>query len=302
MQSKKIVISVIVTSFNRKKMVSRCLRSIFASTFPVKEIIVVDNASTDGSADFLSKKFESKIKIIRSSKNLLAGGGRNLGSKNAKGELLLFIDSDNVIDKNMVKNLVKTSIAYPCAGLIGPIMHYYSHKEIIWWAGSDINLWTSKTTYQGIGQKNKDKYYGTFEVGHIPNVFMISKKIFLESRGFDTNGFPMHYEESDLAERIKNLGYSALCNTEAISYHDTPMTQKSESGAGLALNDSKRAYYNFRNRIVFMKKYGKSYPLFVLLFLPFFTTVYLLLLFRIKRQDLIKYFLLGIKDGLIYKK
>lgn len=299
MTSNNISVSVIITSFNRKKMVARCINSVIKSKYLLKEIFIVDNASVDGTSSYLDHKFGTKIKVIQSKVNLLAGGGRNLGAKFATGKYLLFIDSDNSIDSNMIKALVETARQFPQVGILGPKMFYFSSKNIVWWAGSDINLWTSKTAYHGIGMEDNYKNTEPFEVGHVPNVFMIPKTVFLAAKGFDTKNFPMHYEESDLAERIKILGYKILCVPRAVTYHDTPLEKSNKNKSGFALNDKTRAFYNIRNRIIFMKRYGKCYPLFVVIFLPFFTTVYILLLLKIKRPELIKHLLLGVKDGLL---
>lgn len=298
--SGKASISVIVTTHNRCDMVIRCARSILKSTLSPVEIIVVDNASTDDTVARLKKEFGSKIKIIESKNNLLAGGGRNLGAKSAKGTYLLFVDSDNIIHPSMIENLANSAKEYPRAGLLGPLMHYYSDKKVVWWAGADIDPLTSKTTYHGIGKVDTGQFKGVFEVGHIPNVFMIPKKIFTVIKGFDTKNFPMHYEESDLAERVKSAGYKVYCVAGALTFHDTPMAKdKKGKDSGFALNDRTRAYFNIRNRIVFMKKYGKNNLLFTLVFLPFFSLLYIFLLLKIGRPELIKHLLFGIKDGLL---
>ena len=96
---KKISLSIIVVTYNRKEEVLDCLKSIFENDYKNFELILVDNASTDGTIVAVEKVFGNKIKIVKSKINLMAGGGRNLGASYAKGKHLLFIDSDNVIDK-----------------------------------------------------------------------------------------------------------------------------------------------------------------------------------------------------------
>ena len=170
---KKPLVSIIIVTYNRENDIDKCLESVFRSSYKNYEIIVVDNASKDNTIQILERKYKDKIKLIKSKKNLMAGGGRNLGAKYANGTLLLFIDSDNIIDKDMVKELVNSILGLYNAGLVGPLMYYYVDPKRIWWAGANINLWTSKTTYIGIDETDKGQYNDVRKVGHIPNIFMI---------------------------------------------------------------------------------------------------------------------------------
>jgi len=292
------LVSVVVLTRNTEKQISRCINSILNSSYKHYEVIAVDSASTDRICDLISEKFP-QVKLVKCKKDLLASGARNLGASFAKGEYVLFVDSDNVIDKDMILHLVKVAIENEIAGILGPKMYYLENPKMIWYAGADINLITSKTNYIGINTIDNGQFNEVKEVGHLPNVFMIKKKVFEKISGFDTENFPIHYEESDLAERIKKEGYKVLFVPHAITYHDTPLKIKQGKGKGLALNTRERAYYNFRNRILFMKKYGKNYLLFVLAFLPFFVSLYLLIALKIKRHDLLKSIILGVKDGLL---
>jgi len=297
---RKPLVSVVVLTWNREKQVLRCIKSILNSSYKNYELIVVDNASTDRTCDLISKNFP-QVKLIKSKKNLLASGGRNLGASFAKGEYILFVDSDNVVDKDMISQLIKVAIKNKMVGLLGPKMYFLENKRMIWYAGANINFITSKTDYVGINTIDDGQFNEVKEVGHIPNVFMIKKRLFERIKGFDVDNFPIHYEESDLAERVKKAGYKVLFVPHAITYHDIPQKREQRNGRGLALGNKERTYYNFRNRILFMKKYGKNYLLFALFFLPLFTLWYLLILFKIKRKDLIKSMFLGLKEGILKK-
>ena len=297
---KQVEISVIIVTWNRVERVVKCIKSVLSSSYANYEIVVVDNGSTDNTYNYISKKFP-QINLIRSNKNLLASGGRNLGAANAKGKYLLFIDDDNIIDKKMIEELIGNIKAIPRAGLIGPKMYYLTSKKTIWYAGADINKLTSKTSYFGIYEKDKGQYSKVKQVGHIPNAFMIKRDIFNKIGKFDIKNFLMHYEEADLAERVRQRGYKVLLIPKAITYHDTPLKTKENKGAGLALNNAERAYYNLRNRVVFMKKYGINYPIFIVFFLPLFFFFYLATLIKIGRPDLIRQIFYGVKDGLFSK-
>ena len=248
----KNLVSIIIVTFNRKNDVVRCLDSVFKNNYDNFETIVVDNASSDGTAEYLEEKYGNKINLVKSDKNLMAGGGRNLGTKHAKGEYLLFIDSDNIIDKTMISELILGIKKNKNAGMVGPIMYYLSDTKKIWWAGADINLWTSKTSYIGIDDYDKGQHNKITEVGHIPNVFLIKRSTWDEVGGIDAD-YVMHYEESDLAEKVKRKGYKLYLIPDAKTWHNVPLSSDN-TGRNFGAESLKRIYYTSRNRIVFMKK------------------------------------------------
>ncbi|MFA6537245.1 MAG: glycosyltransferase family 2 protein [Patescibacteria group bacterium] len=296
------LMSVIIVTWNREKDIEKCLDSVLASDYSNLEIIVVDNASIDGTVELLEKKYQNKIKLIKSSTNLMAGGGRNLGATVAQGEFLLFIDSDNVIDAKMISILHKNISEIPEAGMVGPKMYYLSAPKIIWWAGAEINLLTSKTTYRGLDEEDVGQYDKNFQVGHIPNVFMVKKEIWDKVGGIDLQ-FVMHYEESDLAEKIKKIGKKIYFIPEAKTWHNIPRGSD-KSSRNFGGETAERVYYTARNRVLFMKRNAGllNYFLFVFLFNPVFVLLYCYKYLKNGQIFAIKRYLKGTFDGLFCKK
>jgi len=292
------LISIIIPTYNRKNDLESCISSILISEYRNIEIVIVDNASTDGTAELLNEKYKNEIKVIRSDINLMAGGGRNLGAKYAKGEYLLFIDSDNIIDYKMIGNLVYGIKSIKNAGMVGPSMRYYKEKNRIWWAGADINLWTSRTSYVGSYEIDSGQYDAIREVGHIPNCFMIKKDIFFNARCFD-EFFGIMYEESDLAEKIKELGYKIFIIPSAKTWHNVPM-RASDILRTHGLHNEERAYLISRNRVYFMKKNANilQYFIFLIFFLPAFTIYYEYKILKFKQYKIAKVYLAGVCDGI----
>lgn len=99
-------LSVIVTVYNKKKYIQECINSIIEQTVVDKEIIIVDDGSTDGSSilcDNMAKKYKNLIVLHQSNKGALAA--RKLGVKKAAGDYILFVDSDDYLEKNILKDL-----------------------------------------------------------------------------------------------------------------------------------------------------------------------------------------------------
>lgn len=107
MTTKKMV-SVIIVNYNGEKFIKNCLNSVLRTKYPAFEVIVVDNNSTDGSLKILEGfKGNSRVKIISLHRNLHFAGGNNLGIQYAKGEYLVFLNNDTVVDPNWLMKLVK---------------------------------------------------------------------------------------------------------------------------------------------------------------------------------------------------
>ena len=107
-ESAKLV-SVIVLNLNGESIIQRCLDCLLAQTYPNLEIIVVDNGSTDGSLAILEGYLTTgKVSVVSSTKNVGCPGGRNLGLRYARGEIIAFIDNDGYAEARWLEELVRT--------------------------------------------------------------------------------------------------------------------------------------------------------------------------------------------------
>src|SRR5436309_16021286 len=144
--SKIPLVSVVVTTHNRKSAVTRCVESLLRSNYPRFEVIVVDDASTDGTFQHLSALFPN-IELIRFEQEQMVSGSRNAGCKHAKGEFVFLVDDDNVVHPDAISELVKAISDSPHAGIAGPIMYYLRAPEQVWCSGVSRNLLTSFTKF-----------------------------------------------------------------------------------------------------------------------------------------------------------
>lgn len=142
-------ISVIVPVYNVEKYLERCVDSIVKQTYKELEIILIDDASTDDSGNICEQmlKKDKRIKVYHNSKNLGLAGARNMGLKQATGDLIGFIDSDDTIDIDMFEILVNNMEKYDtdisaCKGrdilLNGQIRGEITTNNIIKYQGDEI--------------------------------------------------------------------------------------------------------------------------------------------------------------------
>lgn len=294
-------VSVVMPTYNRKDDAVECVESLLKSSWTDMEIIVVDNASIDGTSELLRDRFGDRIRLVRSEENLYAGGGRNLGAAHARGEWLVFVDSDNIVDPGMLDALVKGASAQPAErlGLYGPLMYYADRPDTICLVSGDISLWTSLTHWIGNREQDTGQYRETASIptGHIPNLFMIRRSLYAGMGGIEAR-YQMHYEESDLAERVKRLGRDVLVFPQAKTWHKIPY-EKPKGDKQFDGQHNQLLYYSVRNRIWYMKRFASALQrsVYFLVFGPLLLAIQLAMCLRNGQPRLLSIVAKGYWDG-----
>lgn len=227
--SNKLDLSIIIVNFNTKAVTLACLESLYQYTKGIEfEIILVDNASSDGSAEMLSK-FESRhknFKLIRSPTNIGFGAGNNLGAKVAVGEYFLFLNSDTqLIENNLpycLQQLQKNPDigVYSCNlinkdGSLQPSGGFFPNlKNLFAWQLFLDDLPLIAKLFQSIHphslESSPDWVTGAFMI--------IPAKLYQKTAGFDENIF-MYVEELELCYRIGKLGKKAVLDPHTSLIH-----------------------------------------------------------------------------------
>lgn len=274
-------VSVIIPTYNSWKTLKSCIASIQKQTLKPLEIIVVDNASTDKTQEGMQKLLSinhksSTIKYLRLRKNLGVTGGRNKGIREASkdADYVFFFDHDMVADKNMLAELVKTAEMDNSIGIVTPKIYYWEDKSRIWAAGTGIDLWTGQVIFRG--GKDTGQYDKVEEVQVAPAAMLVKKEVIKKIKGFDNRYFAT-FEDTDFCFRARKAGFKTYYAPKAIAYHKLSMAPKDEAERLLS-----RAYWVGRNRVLFMKDFGKNFAVF-LLFLPIFSLYYLKMAIKHKR-------------------
>ena len=252
------LVSIIIPTYNRKEKLVNLIESIFQNDYPKEkiEIIVVDDASTDNTKEYVNKMFP-QVKVIRNNEEKLLAESRNIGIRASKGKYLLIIDDDNVIDKNTIKELVNYMEKHPQTGVAGPIMYFLSDPKRIWCAGVKRNYWTTMTKLIGFNTIDNGQYKEPYPTEDFPNAFMIRTEVIEKVGLFNSKLFPIHYDEADFCNRARRAKYQVKVVPSAKIWHDIPLPQTSRA-LTLHLKSPLRAYYATRNRIIFHWIWSKN--------------------------------------------
>ncbi len=188
-------ISIIIPVYNSSSTLKECLDSIFSSTFKDYEVIVVSDNSTDDSIE-IAKQFQ--IKIIELPENKGPALARNKGFQVAQGDIILFLDSDVILNKNSLSLIIdKFSLAK-----VNAIQGIYSHEPNYKYLATQF--YQSYLCYY-VWPENK-KYASTLVTG----CFAIRKEIFNKFGGFDVNIGNASCEDEKFGYSLIEKGYKIL--------------------------------------------------------------------------------------------
>lgn len=217
-------ISIVIVSFNTKKLLVDCIKSIKKYTKGVDyEIIVVDNASEDGS-DQAARDLEAKV--IKNDKNLGFAKANNQGVKASSGDFVLFLNSDTVITGNLLKEMVSWMRKNPDAGVstcalknkdgsiqatggyFPTLIRVFSWMTIQDFPLVDKLIKPFHPLHSKAGfSRGEDFYSSKKELDWVTGAFLLVQKDILEKVGGWDETFFMYVEETDLCYRIKKEGY-----------------------------------------------------------------------------------------------
>lgn len=201
------LVSIVLVNWNGKKWLNKCLRTLNNQTYKNIEIILVDNASTDSSVEFVRIKFP-KAKIIENKKNLGFPKANNMGVKFSKGKYLLLINTDVWIDKDFIEKLVHIYKKNNYS-VISPIVKNYDRgKGLI--NSPNIDLTGAPAYFFPISRKDK--------IFYLSSCYLCSKKEYENTLGFDENYFA-YYEDVDWFWRLSLLGKKYGYADNVFVYH-----------------------------------------------------------------------------------
>ncbi len=237
--------SVIIVSFNGLDEIKRCLPSVIDQSFSSYEILLVDNGSVDGSPEYVERNFK-QVRVIRNGANLGYAGGNNRGFQEARGEYLVALNQDTVVDREWLSELIKAMEERPDVALATSKICYLSDRDVINTCGNDVNF-TGLAFCRGIGQP-ADSFNEQELVPAISGcAFAIRRSVLEHIGGFDDDFF-LYLEDTDLSIRARLAGYECLYVPTSIAYHDYAFN----------LNSSKFFFLEKNRHILLLKNFRWS--------------------------------------------
>ncbi len=257
------LISVVIISYNVKEYLGQALTSIRKALSGISsEIIVVDNASVDGSVAFLKKRFPG-VSVIESASNLGFGRANNLALKKVRGEFVVLINPDTVVQENTFQKLLSFFESTPDAAaatckILNPdgsfsvdCRHSIPTPLIAFWKVTGMSrLFPRSRIFAKYNLTYLDENQ-TYPVPAISGSFMMIRREALEKVGYFDERFFMYCEDIDLCERLTRHGYNIYyVPTTQIIHFKGQSAWKDQLDYVKTFN---RSLYQF-----FQKHYGKG--------------------------------------------
>jgi GT2 family glycosyltransferase len=259
------VVSAIVLNYDGRGVVEESVRSLLDQDLEGIEVLVVDNGSSDGSADELARLFGDRVELVRSPCNLGFGGGNNLGIRRARGRYLVLLNNDAVAGPSFARELVAAAESGPRIGMVAARVLDYARRDVIDTVG---HLLYPDGLNRGRGRLEQDHgQYDDCRSALFPSgaAALYSRRM-LDEIGFFDERFFLYGDDAELGLRGRLAGWDCALAPRAVAYHH----YSHSTGAYSRL----KAFYVERNRVLVLLR---VFPLSLIAVSPFYTAVRLAL-------------------------
>ncbi len=248
------LVSIIVLNYNGREDTLACLRSLEHLTYRNANVIVVDNASSDGSEAAI-RAAHPALTFIQTGANLGFTGGNNVGIRHALengADYVLLLNNDTIVAPDFISVMVEVMEQNPDIGVVGPMIYYFSAPETIWSAGGKIDWTRGLTSMVGVNEEDKSQYgLSPRQTDFVTGCALMAKRAVWEKAGLLDDKFFMYYEETEWCVRATRAGYKIMLIPAAMIWHKISLEARATS--------PRTYYYMTRNRLLFLHRTRAGY-------------------------------------------
>lgn len=250
-------VSIIIVNFNRVNLLRDCLRSLAAQSWPNVSWIVVDNGSSDGSAEMVDAEFPH-TKVIRSTSNLGFCAGNNLGIAAAVGPYIALLNNDAIAEPQWVEALVREMDLDSRVGMVASKIMVAGRAGVIDKVGHGI-YWDGQNRGRGSGDTDHGQFDEDREILWPDGCAALYRKAMLDEIGGFDEDFFAYADDAELGLRGRSAGWKARFAPNAVVHH--------QRGATMGKWSPERIRLIERNRVWLAVKH---FPLWLLVLNPVF--------------------------------
>jgi len=241
------VITVILNT-NRREDTLACLASLDQCTYKNHHVIVLDNASTDGSIEAIRTAFPD-VQIIELERNLGYAGNNNVGIEAAltqQADWVLVLNEDTILDPVCIAELVEAGASDPQIGVVGPMVYHFDEPDMIQSAGGELNrYWQSSHIAQN--EQDRGQFKEPRSVDWISGCAIMVRRGVIEQVGMLDDRFFYYWEETEWCLRANRAGWQIMHVPVAKLWHKGVQRDYRPKPSV--------TYYNTRNQLLTLAKH-----------------------------------------------
>jgi len=261
-----VQVSVVVVSFNTRELLRECIRAIKSQNTEVRcEIIIVDNASCDGSADMVAADYP-EVRLVRADTNLGFAAANNLAFALSRSPYVVLVNSDAFLHPGALSRAVAHMDANPQAGLGGgrlfgadnsarPSARFFPSLLNEFLMISGLAAKYPKSRLMGRSERTWDDPLRPAPVDWVPGTCAIIRRQALEKIGYFDERFFFYFEEVDLCRRIKRAGYEVWYWPDILVTHLGGASAKTIDSLHFSPPGSQLTLWRMRSQLLYYRKY-----------------------------------------------
>jgi GT2 family glycosyltransferase len=249
------VIAVVIVNWNGRSLLDACLGSLLDQSPPPDLIFLIDNGSTDGSAEHVRARWPS-VSVVQTGVNLGFSGGNNVGIRaalEAGADAILLLNNDAQLLPQALEQLgAALKRDGPRVGAAAPKILYRSSPDIIWAAGGRFDWWRGVAVDRGLNQRDTGQYDRPEQVESATACCLLIRSEVFREIGLLDEAYFMYFEDADFSARLAEAGHRIAYQPTARVLHDV----FGSSGGAPDRPSPMALYYSTRNRSHFITRHA----------------------------------------------
>lgn len=244
-------VSIVIVSWNALPLLKTCLPSVLDTSYPDFEIVLADNASTDGSAEWVQQRFP-EVNVVRHPENWMFCRGNNEAIPHTTGRYVVLLNNDVEVDPNWLQPLVDVLERDPEVAAVQPKLLQHERRNRFEYAGASGGFldrfgypFTRGRIFFTL-EDDRGQYDDARDVFWATGAAVALRRSALDEVGLLDERFVMHMEEIDLCWRLRRAGYRIRVEPSSRVYHI--------GGGSLQQGEVRKVYFNFRNNLLLLYK------------------------------------------------
>jgi len=252
-------LTVVVLSWNGLVLTRDTLRSLEACAVPESwrlRVLVVDNASSDGSPHMVRDEFPG-VELLALAENRRFAGGNNEGLRralDAGADAVMLLNNDVVADPKMIAKLLAALDEQPDAGAAAPLIYFAPPSDRIWYGGGRCRPWLAHSSHRGLRDRDRGQYRSIEDTGYLTGCCLLATAEAWKKVGLLDERYFIYAEDADWSLRARAAGFRLLFVPTARLWHR--VSASSANAAGGSSMNAWKVYQRLRANVTLWARHA----------------------------------------------